>query len=208
VLKRLSIIVIFAAFCPFAKAQMFDTISRAFEQKPGLYFNWGSQYCFVTNRLATLSNVRLGVDFGGNFKLGLGFNWLTKKYPERSRYLGGIVQESQLKYYYFSLFGEYTFFRSYQWEATIPAQIGGGWAFYTFGEGKRTPNKPFVVYEPMMTIQYRFLKYFGVGCGIGFRIGIINRTAIPEQLFSPTLLIKTKLFVSDLWRDIAGTGKK
>ncbi len=204
-LPRISLVLLF--FLPIrADAQMFDTISKAFDQKPGLYFNWGSQYCFISNRLATMSNIRVGIDYGGSFKLGIGFNWLNKKFPEQDRFIQGMERSSQLKYYYFSVYGEYSFFRNYHWEATIPAQIGAGWARYEFVGGRST-NKAFVVYEPMMTIQYRFWRYFGVGCGIGYRIGIINRTAIPEQFFSPTLILKSKLFVGDLWRDITKKGK-
>lgn len=202
---RLTIFLYFIAI-PFCNAQLMDSIARSFEEKPSLYFNYGSQYSFISNKLATISNVKIGVDYSGTFKLGLGFNWLSKKYKERNRFLEADMRLSQLHMYYFSAFAEYTFFKTYHWEATIPAQIGCGWANYSYSNSSNanvhSANKLFVLYEPMMTIQYRFLKYFGIGCGIGYRLVVINRTVIEEQMTSPLFVLKSKLFVGDLWRDI------
>lgn len=206
-MKRLQqLIVLFVFFHQTGNAQMFDTIARSFREKPSLYFNWGSQYSFISNQFASVTNIKAGVDFGGSFKLGLAYNWLTKKFPVRSMRLEGKSRDARLHFNYAALFAEYSFFRNERWEATIPVQIGAGFSHYSYmndlAERTHLKKKFFVLYEPMMTIQYRFLRYFGVGCGVGFRLMLINTTVIPEQFISPLLLVKTKLFVGDLWRDI------
>lgn len=186
-----------------ARAQLIDSIAKSFESRPSLYFNYGSQYSFISNQFAAVQNIKIGLDYGKTFKLGIGYNWLTKKFPLRNRTVENLYSQCRLHVNYFTVFAEYTFFRNYHWEATIPAQIGFGWANYQrVAGGVQSPNKFFIAYEPVMTIQYRFWKYFGAGCGIGFRLITINRTVIQEQMFSPIVLIKSKLFVADLWRDI------
>lgn len=194
------------SFCSVkGNAQLRDSLSAALRLKPSFYGSYGSQYSFVSNRFATVSNLRAGVDFGGVVKFGIGYNWLTRDYPEFDRTFAGKTQYTRFHMNYFSLFGEYAFFRTYHWEATIPAQVGFGLAHYSFdvnGTRLHQPKKFFAVYEPLMTIQYRFLRYLGVGCGIGYRLIIINRSVITEQLFSPVMVIKSKVFLGDLWRDI------
>jgi hypothetical protein len=186
-------------------AQLRDSLSSALHLKPSFYGSYGSQYSFVSNRFATVSNLRAGIDFGGVVKFGIGYNWLTRDYPEFNKEFNDRTQYTRFHMNYFSLFGEYAFYRTYRWEATIPAQVGFGLAHYSFdvnGTRKHQPKKFFAVYEPLMTIQYRFLRYLGIGCGIGYRLIIINRTVITEQLFSPVMVIKSKVFLGDLWRDI------
>lgn len=186
------------------KAQLMDSISKSFTYKPSIYFNYGSQYSFIENRFASVQNLRIGIDYSGIFKWGIGYNWLSKNFPERTEVHQIMPGTARFNFNYVSVFAEYTFFKNPRWEATIPAQIGGGLANYSgvkYGDRIKTPTQFFVLYEPLMTIQYRFLKYFGVGCGVGFRLIAINRTVIHEQLFSPLLIVKSKLFFGDMWRD-------
>ena len=192
------------------KSQLMDSIAKSFENKPSLYFNYGSQYSFIENQFASIQNIKIGIDYSGTFKLGVGYNWLSKKFPERNNVREITPGVARFNFNYVSLFAEYTFFKTYYWEATIPAQLGFGLANYSgvlYGERIKTPTKFFVVYEPLMTIQYRFLRYFGAGCGIGFRLILINSSAIPEQLFSPLVIVKTKFYFGEIWKDLKGRKK-
>jgi hypothetical protein len=52
-----------------------------------------------------------------------------------------------------------------------------------------------------MTIQYRFLKYFGANAGWGYRL-LLVRTGLDERLSAPTYVLGLKVFFGDLWKDL------
>ena len=55
-----------------------------------------------------------------------------------------------------------------------------------------------------MTVQYRFLKYFAIGGGWGFRLAIAS-AELDESLNAPIYLFGLKVFAGDLWRDVRKT---
>ena len=65
-------------------------------------------------------------------------------------------------------------------------------------------KKVFVfLYEPAMTVQYRFLRYLGVGGGLGYRLAFTN-ASLDESLNAPVYIIGVKVFFGDLYRDVVG----
>lgn len=188
-----------------ASAQLTDSIRASFQHKPSPYFNYGSQYSFISNQFAGISYVKLGVDYGGITRFGVGYNWLNRKFPERVILHEGKPVEANLFVRYFSFFAEYTYFRTYRWEASIPAQIGLGVAGHAYspnGHRQVLGSRFFVLYEPIMTIQYRFFRYFAAGGGVGYRIMLTNRSALDEKFTSPLLVLKTRFYFGDLWTDV------
>ena len=66
-------------------------------------------------------------------------------------------------------------------------------------------NQKFVItYEPAITFQYRFLKYFGAGLGVGYRLMLKPNPQIEEKFTSPVYILKTKIYFQDIWQDIKG----
>lgn len=186
------------------QAQLIDSIRASFKQKPSLYFNWGTHYSFISNEFANIKWLKAGIDYNGITKIGIGYNWLSPK-PQKIKNIEGLYYNSLLHFNYVSLFIEYSYWRTYRWEASIPAQIGFGFAYYTYNDSggikRKTQSSFFVLYEPITTITYRILRYFGVGGGIGYRLVLMDKKNMNETFASPLLVIKTKLFFGDLWSD-------
>jgi hypothetical protein len=88
---------------------------------------------------------------------------------------------------------------------SIPVQvgIGGGSLIYHDLDGrKRKLKQAFLfLYEPAMTVQYRFLKYFAISGGWGFRLAIAN-AELDETLNAPIYLFGLKVFAGELLKDL------
>jgi hypothetical protein len=202
--RTISLLLFFFSFNAFSsRAQLVDSIVHSFTHKPSLYWNYGTNYSFISNQFAGIMNIKLGADFNTTTKIGLGFNWIQKG-MEKQIPVDGYLH-SQLYMRYVSVFFEYTYFKTYHWEASIPAQIGLGNMNYLHtlnnGTTEKSENKWFVLYEPITTIQYRFLKYFAVGGGIGFRLVIPNKPTTFDHFASVLFVVKSKFYFTDAFRD-------
>lgn len=187
----------------FSKAQLRDSILKSFKEKPTFYGNYGSNYSFISNQFAGVMNIKLGLDYSSIAKFGIAFNWIKKGMTKQTP--NDNFDESKLYMRYISVFFEYTYFKTYHWEASIPAQIGIGNIFYkntmTNANTISTQKKWFVLYEPITTIQYRFLKYFAAGGGIGYRLVIPTRVGGIDQFSSILFVVKSKIYFGEAWRD-------
>lgn len=185
-----------------SSAQLRDSILKAFKEKPTFYGNYGSNYSFISNQFNGVMNVKLGLDFSSTVKFGIAYNW-NKKGMIKQNPLSNF-DESKLYMRYISIFFEYTYFKTYHWEASIPAQIGVGNIFYQNtknGNSVKSEKSWFVLYEPITTIQYRFLKYFAAGGGIGYRIVLPTKVGGYDQFSSVLFVIKSKVYFGEAWRD-------
>lgn len=191
-------------------AQLVDSIARSFSYKPGFYWNYGTNYSFISNQFAGVMNIKLGADFNSTTKIGAGYNWIKKGMDKQNPVDG--FRHSQLYMRYISVFFEYTYFKTYHWEASIPAQIGFGNMYYIHHNSDetkvRSENSWFVLYEPLTTIQYRFLRYFAAGAGIGFRIVIPNKPTPYDHFISVLFVLKSKFYFTDAYRDLKKWMKK
>lgn len=184
-------------------AQVTDEINEVFEKKRSIYFNWDSKATFISNDYAQIKSIKLGFDFGGKTKLGVGYNW----YKGTMDYFpveGNYNEFYLLKYRYVSLFAEHIYFENKRWEASIPVQLGLGLITYENAQKNKLTNTGGVIltYEPSSAIIFKFLRYFGAGGGIGYRLAI-NTGTNPQKLNynSPVIFIRTKLYFDVIWRD-------
>jgi hypothetical protein len=186
-----------------SSAQLVDSISHSFTHKPSFYWNYGTNYSFISNQFAGIMNIKMGADFNSTTKIGAGFNWINKGLDKQTPVLGYF--HSQLYMRYVSLFFEYIYFKTKHWEASIPAQIGIGNMNYIHslsnGTSQKTESKWFILYEPITTIQYRFLRYFAVGGGIGFRLVLPNKPTPEDHFTSVLFVVKSKFYFTDAFRD-------
>ena len=58
-----------------------------------------------------------------------------------------------------------------------------------------------IIYEPAMTIEYKFLKYFGIGGGVGFRLAIKSNQQIKESFTAPEYILRFKIYSGDIYKD-------
>jgi hypothetical protein len=180
---------------------MFDSIQASLKHKPKIYFNYGTKNSFITNQYAQVQDIKAGVTFNKQFTLAFGYNWLNSNFETT---LNDDIN-AKLKMRYFSPYAEYSFLEHNNIEVTIPVQLGFGWSFYQDDNKLRYKQSFIVTYEPAMTATYRFLKYFGAGAGIGYRLMLIGNNSIHENFNSPIYLLKAKLFFGDIYRDVFKT---
>ena len=183
-----------------SNAQMFESIKVSLKHKPSLYATYDGRGSFISNRIAQVKSVKLGVTYNKQFTLALGYNWLKSDFNTNVNE----ITPAKLRLQYISPYVEYSFLEHKNIEVTIPVILGFGRSFYK-GEDQLLYNTGFIcTYEPSMTATYRFLKYFGIGGGIGYRILLVGNRKIIEQFNSPTYTFKFKLFFGDIYKDVKG----
>lgn len=177
---------------------MFDSIKASFNHKPKLYANLNTRNSFITNQIAQVRCAKLGLTWNEQFTLAIGYNWLKTNFEST---LNNDIQ-AKLKMHFVSPFVEYSFLEKNNIQVTIPVHLGFGFSFYQDCYDNKYKNNFIVLYEPSMTATYRFLRYFGIGGGIGLRVMLVGNREINEQFSSPTYTISTKVFFGDLYYDI------
>ncbi|MFB1023328.1 MAG: hypothetical protein QMC40_11295 [Vicingaceae bacterium] len=187
------------------KAQSFEEeLKTAITKKPKLELRMDSRHSFINQTGVKTVGVKLGVQFEEKLSFGIGYNEL---WSPLSRIITdqGIERRVRLAFYNVSPYVEYVFFRNDKWELSIPVQFGFGSSFYknSGNQGAGQLKKEFVIsYEPAITFQYRFLKYFGAGFGIGYRLMIIPNQQLEEKFTSPVFIFKTGIYFQDVFRDL------
>lgn len=189
-----------------------DTIKHSFQHRPTLDLRLDSRNSFISTRFARIFGVKAGLDFNKRVKVGLGYNHLVSEIDRDIRTTDAFgvttVQKSTLRFWYFTPYFEYAFYQKHPWEISIPVHLGIGASRYryknTAGDRLFTEANLVVLYEPYMVCQYRFLRYFALGAGVGFRLLMVGNGGIPENLNSPNYVIKFKVFIADFYKDVSG----
>ena len=58
-----------------------------------------------------------------------------------------------------------------------------------------------IIYEPAMTIEYKFMRYFGLGGGVGFRLAIKSNQQIKESFTAPEYILRVKIYFGDIYKE-------
>lgn len=203
-LSLLLISLIIFAQNAFTQQYFEEEIKSALKEKPKLDFKLDSRSAFISQSGVRVFGLKLGFTYANKLTFGLGYNQLLSNVKREIVYQDSL-RESNLGYYYFSPYVDYTFYRDEKWELSIPVQIGLGETFYrtqidekgvTFAKGIMFS------YEPAITFQYRFLNYFGAGAGVGYRLVIIKNSSVEENFTSPMYLFKFKIYFQEIYQDI------
>lgn len=186
------------------QAQHFEEELRAaLKSKPTFEFKLDSRNAFISNTGVRVFGFKLGVNYDDKLSLGLGYNQLWSQ-PSNQLFYDGVEYKADVNYYYFSPYLEYTFYRDDVWEFSIPVQFGLGESWYEYERelSSHITSRQFVLsYEPAITVQYKFLKYFGLGAGVGYRLMIVPNRSIDEQFTSPVYIFKFKIFFQEIYQD-------
>ncbi len=186
--------------------QFFEGIRASFNEQPVVDVKIDTRNSFIATRLARISGIKVGLDFGGKVRLGLGYNQLMSRIRDKR-----IVAENgrreevnyRYRFWYLSPYMEYTFLEKSPWEASILVLLGAGRSSFTYddlnGLEVRTPGDFVFLYEPYMTGQYRVLKYLGLGAGVGYRLAYSKDRFSRNQLNSPIYVFKLKVYVAELY---------
>lgn len=175
---------------------MFDTIKNAFYYQPKPIVKLEARNAFVTAGYVKMKYLKLGLSWHRKFKMGVGYAWMKTD-------ISKIVARdtTQLNFGYALLFAEYNFYQSKHWNLEIPVHMGIGRISYKTND-YLTAKKWVPIWEPAMTFEYNFLRYFGVGFGAGYRLIIKNKVPIIEQFTSPIYIFKFKISFGDIYKDV------
>lgn len=185
-----------------------DDFIKSFKSKPQIDLKFDSRFSFIRGTDLRTSGFKLGVSFNRKFKIGLGYNQLI--IPTKSSIIDHDKKfDAELKYIYFSPYFEYVYYTSKRWEFNLSAQIGIGRGHYQYFNGDlqqtiRTKYSTILSYEPAMLIDYKIIRWFGIGTGVGYRLIFYKNSDIDEHLSSPVYIVKLKIYLGEIVRTFTG----
>lgn len=187
-----------------AHGQLTDSIALFCSERPRFIAKLDVRGGFISNRSVRFIGVKAGLEHARRFQYGIGYSLL---YPSegRSVVVEGRAVDAQLRMGYVAPYVDYAFYQRGPWEVRIPVQLGFGAGSLSYrdadGARRTVARSGLLLYEPAMTVQYRFLRYFGVGAGWGFRVVLHTGQDLGERLTAPVYLFGLRVFIGDLWRD-------
>lgn len=199
-LKFNQIVFLFALFIGIrGNTQLFDSIQNSLNFKPKPILKLDSRNAFVTNTFIETNALKVGLNYNKNFKIGIGYSWLKQKFQQKS--LISSNDSTKLKIHTVLAFAEFAYWQQQNWSSEIIVQIAGGNMQHVVNE-KLVNKTPIFVYEPAMLIDYRFLRYFNIGGGIGYRLAIKFNKEVKEQFTSPIYIYRFKIDFGKIWEDV------
>jgi hypothetical protein len=193
------------------QAQLLDSIAKHFEVKPKFSVRLDSRNSFISSQNAKIIGLKIGWEYNNAVKIGIGYNRLNSKISYTKYYFNDEINrydtlQSFLKFEYLSPFFEYVFFKNNKWEHAIPVQIGIGNSRYEYVDAKGIIHyenfRPVILYEPLMTTQYKIFPWIGVGTGVGYRLILVGNKQINKNLNSPIYTLRLMVFLGDLYKDL------
>ena len=185
-----------------------DDFKKSFHTKPKLDFKFDNRFSFIRNYNVKTIGIKVGLNFNRKFKVGIGINQML--FPVKKKYLpeDGLFVPVELDYFYFSPYLEYVYFNSKKWEFSLSAQFGIGGANYNHidvnGQKVKLVESLILSYEPAMLIDYKIIRWFGIGTGVGFRLVYYKSLGIEQQFSSPEYIVKLKVYLGEIVRTITG----
>jgi len=213
-LKSSSFLLLFlVSFLSVRSQPAIDTIKHSMKQKPVLFGNIGTRNSFINNNRVGVLGVQLGLNYANNVFVGIGYNQLyssSSVFDKQLFFRNRNVTNSTiatLQMAYFSIWAEYVYYRNHKWQLSIPLQMGMGQGYYKYtlnNETKKIDENFIFVYEPAVSVEYKVIKWLGVGTDIGFRFIVTNYTHLNEKLNSPTYAFKLLIYYNEIYKSLKG----
>jgi len=189
-----------------------DTITACLKQKPQVFAKLDSRNSFIANSRAKVFGIKLGLNYGKRVHFGIGYNQL---YPPANNFNktfyikeNEIIKDSvigKLNMFYFSAHIEYIFYQTKHWELSMPLQLGVGKTYYkyVYSEKKSIVEDNFnFIYEPAISIEYKPIKWIGIGADVGYRFMITDSRKLNQKFNSPTYAFKLLIYYSEIFKTI------
>ena len=189
-----------------------DTLKNCLKQRPHLFAKLDTRNSFINNGRAKIFGLKVGLNYGKRLSFGIGYNQL---YPPAKNFDTKIYYKNQdnlvdsvtanLKLFYFSTHIEYVFYQTKHWELSMPLQIGLGQTCYKYkldGAYKKTEKNLNFIYEPSVSIEYKYLKWIGVGAEVGFRFMITKDRKLNQNFNSPTYAFKLLIYYNEIFKSL------
>lgn len=184
-----------------------DEYRRSFHTKPKLDVKFDNRFSFIRDNDVKTLGLKVGLSFRRKFKLGLGINQMLLG-AEKTVTEGDTSLPVNLEYFYFSPYLEYVYFSSKRWEFSLSTQLGFGSASYQYTNAENKKIKlvesTILSYEPAMLIDYKIIRWFGIGTGVGYRFIYYKSPGVNEKFSSPEYVIKLKIYLGEIFRTLTG----
>jgi hypothetical protein len=189
-------------------AQLLDSIALFTAQQPRFVAKLDIRGSFIRNQNVRIMGAKVGLEHAGRFQYGIGYSFLFTPVTSEQVVEGVGLTELALRVGYVTPYVDYAFYQRGRWEIRLPVQIGIGGAstVYTDSEGNKQyyQRTGLILYEPAMTVQYRFMRYLAIGGGWGFRLAWQTGDKLGENLNAPIYGFGLRVFFGDLWNDLSG----
>ncbi len=185
-----------------------NEFKKSFHTKPKLDVKFDNRVSFIRDNKVKTIGVKIGLSFRRKFKVGLGLNDMLL--PVHSTYTtdADTAIPVNLEYFYFSPYIEYVYFNTKKWEFSLSTQLGIGSASYQYkdvnGKKIKLNESAILSYEPAMLIDYKIIRWIGIGTGVGYRLVFYKSPGITEKFSSPEYVIKLKIYLGEIVRTFTG----
>lgn len=193
----------------FGFGQYMDTLRSAFASRKSLDFGFDSRNSFTDHDRTEIQSIKLGVEFGNKISIGTGYAWLNSKTPVlepysfRDAFTGRDTSVTRrLTFGYVRFYASYVYYRTKNWEFSIPLQIGIGSIGYKYRYGTnevRMREGYCFLYEPEVDVRFKPLRWLGIEGDIGYRFLLKNNSFIKHTFNSP--LVSLGVFI--VWNEVA-----
>lgn len=209
-MRALLISLLFIPLCLFAQKKVVfeDEFKKSFHTKPKLDVKLDNRFSFIRDNDVKTIGIKVGLNFNRKFKVGLGVNQMLVPVEKKIFNDQNELVPVELEYFYFSPYFEYVYFNSKRWEFSLSTQLGFGGASYRHIDSTGTKIKlvesTILSYEPAMLIDYKIIRWFAIGTGVGYRFIYYKSPGIQEKFSSPEYVVKLKIYLGEIVRTITG----
>lgn len=189
-----------------AQAQLLDSITLFTREVPRIVVKLDLRGSFISNHNVRIVGAKVGLEHARRFQYGVGYSFLFSPVRRWMLLPDGHEVQLRLRLGYVAPYVDYAFYQRGPWEVRLPVQLGIGTASqnYQDANGRRHTYRRtgLLIYEPAMTVQYRFMRYLGVGAGWGFRLVWQTREPLGEGLTAPIYTFGLRVFFGEMWSDL------
>jgi hypothetical protein len=156
---------------------------------------------FVRTHHALFLGVRAGVELKFPIRLGVGYYWMQSHFDSNlydGREYPDAGKTAQPRMRYAIAYAEYTFWQEDDWSLSVPVQMGFGETFYATDLDKHVANDFVMPLEAGIDVGYMFVRWAGIGVGLGYRVMLIDNAKVKENFNSPYYQVRLNLVFSEL----------
>jgi hypothetical protein len=205
-LKPLFVILLIVCLPAPGRSQYLDSLGATLRGDYSVDVRLESRNSFIDYQLVSITGVRAGLSFRRKLRLGVGLSWIET--PVISAAASAQVKndtagrEQLVKLAYICYYADVVFHKTKRWQLSVPLQLGTGLIWLEDPllrpELRSGPKKMLLLYEPGISVQYKFYKWLGTGADIAYRFTLPN-SAIAGQLSSPTYSFRLLIWFDQLY---------
>ena len=190
-MKTLLCITVLSAISFLSVAQE-TSIDNNASKKYKFIFQLDNRFSSIREADITIFGAKAGLQYKRLFRLGLGASFILS--PLDITYVDkktGEISENRINFWYGSIFNDWIIYKNHKLECFVTEQVGFGKPHFTREVNDEIVNNisiPLYVNEISGQVNYKVLKWVGLGAGIGYR-NLWNRHAALRSTFDAPIYI-------------------